>query len=183
MSSKKQIVHYIILLLTNRPSSCTVPRVLKSCFCLPLTYRTFDREKKSSYAFDVQASDGGKYDKRSERTRIRVTIGDINDNAPVFQEALYRANVTMGSAAGTHVLTVVADDKDTGLNGKVTYRFSSASDAKALQLFSIGESSGYITAKQSLDLHTVGYHNLKVVASDGGNVSLSTTGELTFKKK
>ena len=142
--------------------------------------RTFDREKKSTYSFDVQASDGGQYDRRSERARIKVTIGDINDNAPVFQEVPYRVNLTVGSSSGIHVLTVVADDKDIGPNGDVSYRFSSASDTKALELFRISGTTGYITSKQTLGIDAVGYHNLKVVASDEGSTSHSTTGKHTF---
>ena len=142
--------------------------------------RTFDREKKSSYTFDVQASDGGKYDRRSERTRVQVTIGDINDNSPVFQEVPYRVNITMGMSSGAHVLTVVADDKDFGLNSKVSYRLSQASDAKALELFRIEESSGQIKTRQSLGTDSVGYHNLKVVASDHGNTPRSATGTQNF---
>lgn len=140
------------------------------------TKGTFDREKKSSYSFDVQASDGGKYDQRSERAHVRVTIGDINDNTPVFQEVPYRVNLTVGVSSGAHVQTVIADDKDTGQNGQVTYRLSSASDKKALELFRMEENTGRITTKRSLGQDTVGYHNLKVVASDGGDISLSTTG-------
>ena len=96
----------------------------------------------------------------------------------MFQEVPYRVNVTMGTSSGVHVLTVVADDKDFGLNSKVIYRLSSASDAKALELFRIEESSGHIKTRQYLGLDTVGYHNLKVVASDHGNISLSTTGKI-----
>lgn len=83
----------------------------------------------------------------------------------------------MGLSSGAHVLTVGADDKDEGPNGKVTFRLSSASDTKALQLFRIDGNTGKVTTKQTLGVDTVGYHNLKVVASDGGNMSLSTTGK------
>ena len=145
---------------------------------IDLNFRTFDREKKSSYSFDVQASDGGQYDRRSERARIKVTIGDRNDNSPVFQEVPYRVNLTVGTSSGVHVLTVIAEDKDIGANGAVTYRLSSASDPKALELFRIEETTGHISSKQMLTADTVGLHNLKVVASDGGETSHSTTGNV-----
>ena len=145
---------------------------------IDLNFRTFDREKKSSYSFDVQASDGGQYDRRSERARIKVTIGDRNDNSPVFQEVPYRVNLTVGTSSGVHVLTVIAEDKDIGANGAVTYRLSSASDPKALELFRIEETTGHISSKQMLTVDTVGLHNLKVVASDGGETSHSTTGNV-----
>ena len=84
----------------------------------------------------------------------------------------------MGMSSGAHVLTVVADDKDFGLNSKVSYRLSQASDAKALELFRIEESSGQIKTRQSLGTDSVGYHNLKVVASDHGNTPRSATGKI-----
>lgn len=137
-----------------------------------LSFRTFDREKKRSYSFDVLASDSGMYDRRSEKVRVEVTIGDINDNAPVFQEVPYRKEVSQGTSANMLVLSVYADDKDSGLNGVVIYKLDSSSN-----YFKINSSSGDIMTKQSLGEEALGYHNLKVVATDRGDFALSSTGE------
>ena len=139
----------------------------------------FDREKKSSYSFDVVANDGGKYDRRSEKVRVEVTIGDVNDNPPVFLELPYRKNVSQGLAAGSLVLQVVADDKDAGPNKDVTYRFSRESDPIALNFFQISQNSGEIRTRHSLGANAIGYHNLQVIASDKGEKPLSSVGKLS----
>ncbi|XP_045202941.2 protein dachsous-like [Mercenaria mercenaria] len=135
------------------------------------TTGTFDREKKKSYSFDVLASDSGMYDRRSEKVRVEVTIGDINDNAPVFQEVPYRKEVSQGTGANMLVLTVLADDKDSGLNGEVTYKLNSTSD-----YFKIDSTSGSIMTKQNLGTGAPVYHNLKVIATDRGDEPLSSSG-------
>lgn len=113
------------------------------------------------------------YDRRSEKVRVEVTIGDINDNAPVFQEVPYRKNVSQGTSANMPILTVVADDKDSGLNGEVMYKLDSQSD-----YFKINSTSGSIMTKQTLGTSALGYHNLKVVATDKGEQPLSSSGKI-----
>ncbi|KAL3878338.1 hypothetical protein ACJMK2_030701, partial [Sinanodonta woodiana] len=134
----------------------------------------FDREKKSSYSFDVIASDAGLYDRRTEKVRVDITIGDINDNAPVFKEVPYTRNVSQGTSSGQLVLTVRADDKDDGFNGKVAYSISPDTAQKTLDFFTI-DPSGNIKTTQSLGANAVGYHHLKIIARDQGNIPLSST--------
>ncbi|KAL4230834.1 condensed mesenchymal cell proliferation [Mactra antiquata] len=140
------------------------------------TKGVFDREKKSKYTFDAIASDEGLYIRRSTKVRVEVTIGDINDNAPVFQEMPYKKIVEQGLNAGSPVLTVKADDKDAGVNGEVTYQLSIESDATSRKYFQIQSSTGVISTKLALGTEAIGYHNLKVIASDKAEKPISSTG-------
>ena len=137
-------------------------------------YRTFDREKKSAYSFLVEAADSGIYDRRSEQVKVDITILDVNDNAPVFREVPYRKSIAQGTSAEALILTVQADDKDAGINKVVTYILQA--DARSQNFFKIDSTSGVIRTKVTLGSDAVGYHNLKVLASDSGVTPLSTTG-------
>ena len=130
------------------------------------------------------ANDSGQYDPRSEKVRLDVTIGDINDNPPVFQEVPYRKNVSQGTGSNMPILNVIAEDKDSGVNGQVTYRLSMESDPISLNYFQINENSGEIRTSQMLESGALGYHNLKVVATDNGQQNkLSSTGQLFWFEK
>ncbi|WAR00850.1 DS-like protein [Mya arenaria] len=136
-----------------------------------VTKGTFDREKKAQYSFEVVASDAGIYDRRSEKVRVEVQFSDINDNAPVFKELPYTIDVTQGTNANTVILTMIAEDKDAGKNGEVTYRLLTNTN-----FFVIDGRTGEIRTAQRLSVEALGYHNLKVIATDGGDTPQSATG-------
>ena len=50
---------------------------------------------------------------------------DINDNAPQFSKTVYNVAVTEGANVGTNVITVVATDKDIGMNSRISYEIAS----------------------------------------------------------
>lgn len=55
--------------------------------------------------------------------QVRITILDINDNAPIFQSVSYSTAFTVSSIAAytTNVIKVIATDRDEGTNALVTY--------------------------------------------------------------
>ena len=50
---------------------------------------------------------------------------DINDNAPQFSKTVYNVAETEGANVGTNVITVVATDKDIGMNSRISYEIAS----------------------------------------------------------
>lgn len=56
--------------------------------------RYFDREKKPRYTFRVTAQDNAQYDPRTKQAWVEITILDINDNAPRFDEVPFKKNIT-----------------------------------------------------------------------------------------
>lgn len=80
----------------------------------------FDREEKQFYALNIRATDGAPSDRpgsdgrspNSVTTKIRIGIGDKNDNSPYFDSPLYEAEVNEDEDHGHIVITVTAKDKD-----------------------------------------------------------------------
>ena len=67
-----------------------------------------------------------------------ITLIDINDNAPVFEENPYQALISESAAIGTLIITLHAVDNDQGTNGVVFYRFRGQSSKS--QLCTVSES-------------------------------------------
>ena len=58
-------------------------------------------------------------------TSINITVLDDNDNAPIFLNAPYSANLPEGPVETTQqILTISAEDADSGSNGAVVYSFA-----------------------------------------------------------
>lgn len=134
-------------------------------------HRTFDRERRSSYTFEVRATDGGRYDPRSEKALIHITITDINDNKPVFVKYPFTADVPAFTQPNQQLLQIVAEDKDEGSNGEIVYSLIN-DDSK----FRIHPSTGVVTATSSLTMESGRLFHLEVLAKDKGSPSLSSTG-------
>ncbi|NWI56890.1 PCDGH protein, partial [Calyptomena viridis] len=82
--------------------------------------KALDREEAAFHELVLTASDGGD-PARTGKARIRVTVLDANDNAPVFTQAEYTVRVPEDVPVGAGLVTVTATDADEGLNGHVKY--------------------------------------------------------------
>uniref|UniRef100_A0A3Q3WPX5 Cadherin-23 n=1 Tax=Mola mola TaxID=94237 RepID=A0A3Q3WPX5_MOLML len=86
------------------------------------TTALLDRELKSEYILIVRAVDGGVGpQQKTGIATVNITILDINDNAPVWRDEPYHANVVEMSPKNTDVISVLAVDPDNGVNGTVMY--------------------------------------------------------------
>ncbi|NWI44153.1 PCDGA protein, partial [Picathartes gymnocephalus] len=117
----------------------------------------------------LRASDGGD-PARTGTARIRVTVLDANDNAPVFSQAEYTVRVPEDVPVGSVLVTITATDADEGLNGQVKYSFHKISD-RASELFCLDSETGEINVNENLDFEELSSHELKVQARDGGELS------------
>ncbi|CAG6017760.1 unnamed protein product, partial [Menidia menidia] len=89
------------------------------------TTALLDREQKSEYILIVRAVDGGVGpQQKTGIATVNITILDINDNAPIWQDEPYHANVVEMSPINTDVISVLAYDPDNGQNGTVVYSIS-----------------------------------------------------------
>ncbi|NWT76215.1 PCDGD protein, partial [Prunella himalayana] len=82
-----------------------------------VTASALDREQASEHRVSVVARDRGRPALWSS-TELVLEVSDVNDNAPVFEEAVYSAYVAENNAAGALVLRVQARDADAGANGR-----------------------------------------------------------------
>ncbi|XP_066416555.1 protocadherin gamma-A10-like [Molothrus aeneus] len=131
--------------------------------------KALDREEAAFHKLVLRASDGGD-PARTGTARIRVTVLDANDNAPVFSQAEYTVRVPEDVPVGSTLVTVTATDADEGLNGKVKYSFHKISD-RASEHFNLDSETGEITVKDDLDFEEISSHEFEVQAHDGGELS------------
>ncbi|XP_072791329.1 protocadherin gamma-B5 isoform X14 [Taeniopygia guttata] len=141
-----------------------------------VTAGALDREQASEHRVTVVARDRGRPALWSSRELV-LEVSDVNDNAPVFEEAAYSAYVAENNAAGALVLRVQARDADAGANGRVSYWLAggSAGAAGAAPLVSVEARSGALYAQRSLDYEQCREFTLAVRAQDGGSPARSST--------
>uniref|UniRef100_A0A8C8SDR6 Protocadherin-16 n=1 Tax=Pelusios castaneus TaxID=367368 RepID=A0A8C8SDR6_9SAUR len=123
-----------------------------------------DRENCSSYSLLLEAYDGGSPPRSSQMT-LDVSIQDINDNAPAFNQSRYHTLISENLKPGSSILQVFASDADEGDNGAVVYEINRRqSDPE--QYFTIDSRTGVIKLNKGLDYEMRKVHELVVQARD-----------------
>ncbi|NWT89668.1 PCDG7 protein, partial [Lanius ludovicianus] len=130
--------------------------------------KALDREEAAFHELVLRASDGGD-PARTGTARIRVTVVDANDNAPVFSQAEYTVRVPEDVPVGSTLVTVTATDGDEGLNGQVKYSLKKITE-KASQIFQLNGETGAIILLRSLDFEEGDSYELELQAHDGGGL-------------
>ncbi|XP_024284896.2 protocadherin gamma-A4-like isoform X13 [Oncorhynchus tshawytscha] len=130
-----------------------------------LLEKELDREQERDLTVLLSAFDGGT-PQRSGTVVIHVTVLDANDNAPVFNQAVYKASLPENSPLDTVVVTVSATDADDGVNGEVTYDFGHISEEDK-NMFFINSKMGEIRVIGSIDYEEVSSFELRIQAKDG----------------
>lgn len=124
-----------------------------------------DRERISSYNLTVSVSDNGKPMARSSFASLVIFVNDINDHPPIFQETLYRVDISEDIPKGSYIKGVSATDGDSGQNANLRYSLVSGN---ALGWFSISENSGLVTSAALLDREIASEIVLNISAKDQG---------------
>ncbi|CAG5904933.1 unnamed protein product [Menidia menidia] len=131
-----------------------------------------DYEKGSTLSFKLLAVEIDTPERFSATADIVINLLDTNDNIPTFTSEYYIARVPENSPGGSSVVSVKANDPDTGPWGIVKYTiYGSGSD-----LFTINPSSGLISTQPwtSLDAEVRSKYNFYVKAEDSeGKYSLA----------
>ncbi|XP_032776149.1 protocadherin gamma-B5-like isoform X11 [Strigops habroptila] len=138
-----------------------------------VTASLLDREQVSEHRVTVVARDRGS-PALSSSTALVLEVSDVNDNAPVFEEAAYSAYVAENNAAGAPVLRVSARDADAGANGRVSYSLAGGS-AGGAPYVSVEAQSGAVYAQRSFDYEQCREFAVVVRAQDGGAPARSST--------
>ncbi|XP_068506762.1 protocadherin gamma-A11 isoform X16 [Syngnathus scovelli] len=131
--------------------------------------KPLDRETLPSLSLKLIAVDGGN-PQRSGTVNINIIVLDANDNAPVFNQSVYKAAVMENAALGHFVVTVNATDADFGSNSLVTYHFSDM-DSSMRDVFAINEKSGVISVKGAIDFEKNKKYELRIDAKDQGGLT------------
>uniref|UniRef100_A0A3B4UIZ0 Cadherin domain-containing protein n=1 Tax=Seriola dumerili TaxID=41447 RepID=A0A3B4UIZ0_SERDU len=141
-------------------------------FAVMILQKPLDRELKPHLSLKMIAVDGGT-PQRSGTVNIEITVLDINDNPPVFNQSLYTATVTENAGIGTYITTVNASDADNGSNGLVTYTFSNVK-GKSGEIFEIDSFTGKISVAENIDFEKDRKYEIRVIAKDQGGLSDAT---------
>lgn len=132
-----------------------------------------DRETQPFYSLVIEAIDGGNPPLRGQMT-VNITIQDVNDNTPIFNQSRYFASVPENATIGTNVLQVYATDTDAGSNGRIEFSINRRLSDRD-QMFRIDSRTGIVSVNKPLDFETKELHELVVVARDNGEQPLETT--------
>ncbi|XP_013367569.1 PREDICTED: protocadherin gamma-B6-like, partial [Chinchilla lanigera] len=139
-----------------------------------VTDAALDREQDPEYNITITAADRGK-PSLSSSTYITLHITDVNDNAPVFQQASYTVHVAENNPPGASIAQVRASDPDLGPNGQVSYSIV-ASDLEPRELLSyvsVSAQSGVVFAQRAFDHEQLRTFELTLQARDQGSPALS----------
>ncbi|KAL8194349.1 UNVERIFIED_CONTAM: hypothetical protein K2H54_015943 [Gekko kuhli] len=134
--------------------------------------KPLDREDISVHHLLLTANDGGKPE-LTGTLRIVINVLDVNDNAPLFNQSVYKVQVPENPVNGTLVTTLSATDLDEGMAKEVAYSFSSLVSARVKNVFQISEITGEIKIIGLLDYEDLNLWEIQVVAEDKGNPPLA----------
>ncbi|XP_031654382.1 protocadherin gamma-C5 isoform X6 [Oncorhynchus kisutch] len=130
--------------------------------------KALDREKKTVHHLLLTVVDGGN-PVRSGTSQITITVLDVNDNVPVFQNAVYKVSVSEKSAEGTFIVNPRATDADDGQNGQIEYSFGVHTSDSVLSVFDIDFLTGKIILKGQLDFESAANYEIDISAKDKGS--------------
>lgn len=131
------------------------------------TLESLDRENNAEKVIPISliAKDGGG---KVGFCVVNVILTDVNDNAPQFRAAEYKATIASNVPRGTSVVKIAASDMDEGSNADIEYSIE-ADVENVEENFEIHPTSGVIVTKESL----IGLENelyaFFVRAKDTGN--------------
>ncbi|XP_043982249.1 protocadherin beta-16-like isoform X38 [Gambusia affinis] len=140
-----------------------------------VTTGQLDRELVSDYNITITATDEGSPPLSSSKT-IQLSVADINDNPPVFEEQSYSAYVSENNKPGSALCTVSARDPDWRQNGTVIYSLlpGELNGASVSSYLSVNGDTGVIHAVRSFDYEQFRSFKVQVMARDNGSPPLSS---------
>ncbi|KAM8848077.1 uncharacterized protein ACB058_011861 [Synchiropus picturatus] len=131
--------------------------------------KPLDREKQEQISLVLTAVDGGE-PQMTGTMMIQITVLDVNDNAPVFTQRVYKATITENSPKGTVVAVVTASDADRDANAKILYSITNSLDNVNIY-FEINDESGEVVLIGDVDYETSRHFKIDILASDDGGLT------------
>ncbi len=132
------------------------------------SYLDYDTSPQS-YTLNVSVQDNaGETGYLVDYMLLTIDLLDVNDNTPVFTQNTYSVDIDENIGDSALVVTVAANDDDSGLNAAILYSIDSGDGHEEFQ---IDTTSGDITTivGQTLDRDTKDSYTLLVRAEDQGS--------------
>ena len=166
----EQVGNFVFLLIRTRTSNINV----------------LNRERTDAYALKIRATfrDSSKQRLRDIKAScwVNVQVLDTNDLDPFFSPTVYSVTVPEDKAVHAPILTVKAEDADSGINGEIYYNIAEPTD-----VFAIHPVTGVISLARSLVYSEKAKHRITVEARDrgmdysyGGNPRRADTATVTI---
>ncbi|EMP35309.1 Protocadherin alpha-3 [Chelonia mydas] len=129
--------HFTVDMRTNDEKSKSLVLVLS---------KPLDREETPEHSLLLTATDRGKPE-LTGTVQLVITVLDVNDNAPVFNQSLYKVQLLENAPNGSLVIKLNATDLDEGINKDIIYSVRSVTPLSESSLFSIDSNSGHVVGK------------------------------------
>ncbi|XP_053893209.1 protocadherin alpha-8-like isoform X11 [Malaclemys terrapin pileata] len=155
--------YFTIKVQTNEEQSKSLVLVLK---------QSLDREETPAHHLLLSATDGGKPE-LTGTVQLLITVLDVNDNVPSFNQSSYKVRLLENAANGTMVMKVNATDLDEGINKDILYTLRGVTQPNVSATFRIDSNTGEISVNGELDFENTKLHEVRVEATDKGNFPLS----------
>ena len=163
-AESEQVGNFVFLLIRTRTSNVNV----------------LNRERAAAYSLKVRATfrDASKQRLRDIKASctVNVEVLDTNDLDPFFSPTVYSVTVPEDHAVHAPVITVKAEDADSGINGEIYYSIAEKTD-----VFSIHPVTGVISLARNLVYSEKARHRITVEARDRG-MDLSLYGAGTARR-
>ncbi|KAB5550601.1 hypothetical protein PHYPO_G00055620 [Pangasianodon hypophthalmus] len=134
--------------------------------------KQLDRELEEVITVTVTVRDKG-FPQLSSSMNLTVLVEDINDHDPVFSQASYSVLIYEDTPPGTGLLTIQANDNDTGHNGEVRYEISESG-------FVVDSVLGVISVIHQFDRERNSFYSFIVTAMDKGGIQRSSTATINI---
>jgi len=134
----------------------------------------------SNYLLNISAVDGGGL---ASRTSVNISVVDVNDHNPKFDQFSYQFDVAEGNYTQNKVKLGVlrARDEDYGKNGLVEYNFASSISVEFP--FSIDVHTGELFASGFIDREHKDLYKFQIIAIDNGDSPLNSTTDVIIRIK
>ncbi|XP_060109591.1 protocadherin alpha-5-like isoform X6 [Heteronotia binoei] len=129
--------------------------------------KPLDRELTHVYNLLLTATDGGKPE-QTGTAHLVINVLDVNDNAPVFNQSVYKIKLLENAKMGALIISLNATDLDEGVNKEVTYSIRSVNPNNLGMLINLDPNNGEIRLNRELDFETIKLGEIGVEATDKG---------------
>ncbi|XP_023246890.1 cadherin-related tumor suppressor [Copidosoma floridanum] len=127
--------------------------------------KPLDYEDQKFHQLNVSCSDSG-HPRLSSLVSLRVDVVDANDNPPVFPNTAIVRQIVEGLPVHRPVVTVSAEDPDSGDNGLVSYAIASQEPEDEKRRFGINPATAVIHTLLPIEREEIDTFKLIVVATD-----------------
>ncbi|NXG00439.1 PCDA3 protein, partial [Sakesphorus luctuosus] len=131
-----------------------------------------DREMVPVHRLVLTASDGGR-PSLTGTMELVISVLDANDNAPRFNQSVYKLQLSENALEGTLVGRVNATDLDEGINSEVTYTATNFMPPSGRDVISVNPKTGEIHLIGALDFEENSIFDFRIEARDQGWPPLS----------